>query len=146
MKYGYVRVRTDQGEEFKNKQIEFMQNEVDEIIIESDGSELEKLLVALQPGDSLYVYNIDRLTRRVDKAKEIIKLFIDKNISLFTHEGKLKAKNVGYAIGVVQDIEELDSIGDVVEATTMKVQYELDCSLASYIKEKYEKKHKESRK
>jgi len=86
MKYGYVRANS---EDFKISQINFLQDKVDKIIIEVDGEELNKLFDILRPHDALYVYDLDRLTRRVARAKEIINTLIDKNIDLYTHKGDI---------------------------------------------------------
>lgn len=142
MKYGYI--RTNKSEEFKNAEIERMRKEeVDEIIIENDGEELNRLLEKLQPNDSLYVYDISRLSSKVATAKETIKILIDKNIALFTYEGKVKLKNVGYAIGVIQDLKELESMEDAIEATKMKVYYELDRDFAKNMSERIKENQKE---
>jgi len=96
MKYGYVRANS---EEHKAAQINFLQNKVDKIIIEESGEKLNKLLEILQPNDSLYVYDMDRLTRKIGRAKEIINILIDKNIDLYTYKGNIDLMIVAVELG-----------------------------------------------
>ena len=106
MKYGYVRAK---NEEFKNVQLNFLQDKAEQIIIETDGKQLGNLLEVLQPNDSLYVYDMDRLTRKIDTAKEIIKTLLDKNVQVHTsNEGKIMLKCVGYSLSIISDIDETE--------------------------------------
>lgn len=95
MRYGYVRANS---EEHKTAQINFLQDKVDKIIIEEAGEELNKLLDILQPNDTLYVYDMDRLTRRIGRAIEIINILIDKNIELYTHKGDINLRIVAFEL------------------------------------------------
>lgn len=100
MRYGYVRANS---EEHKVAQINFLQNKVDKIIIEETGEELNKLLDTIQPKDSLYVYDMDRFTRKIGRAKEIINILIDKNIDLYTHKGIIDLMIVAVELGKYKD-------------------------------------------
>lgn len=86
MIYGYVKVQKNatNRELAEKKQAELFQKlGVEKIIIETDGSELNKLLEVLQPNDSLHILSIDRLARDADRCIEIVKYFSENNIRLY---------------------------------------------------------------
>ena len=97
MIYGYVRA---QNEKSKTVQLVFLEGKVDSIIIESTGEALDELLTELKQNDSLYVYDLSRLTRQCSKAKEIIKILLNKNITLYTMDGKASLENLAYTVGM----------------------------------------------
>jgi len=91
MRYGYVKGKTEGTIE---RQLNFLkQCNLDEIVIEKSGKDLEALLDKLQTGDELHIEQIERLTRSLSKMVEITEtikkkgatLCVDrKNVELFT--------------------------------------------------------------
>lgn len=118
MKYGYVRATT---EEFKKTQIDFLQNKTDQIIIENNDKELDGLLEILQTGDTLYIYDFDRLTRHLDKARKIVEVLLNKNVDLYTVKGNINIKNLAYGMGIISQIEQTD---DIYEAKAFRICFD----------------------
>ena len=83
MRYGYIRSK-QQSEDCLERQINALkQYELDEIVVEKSGEELDNLLDKLQDGDELYVESAERLTRNIYKLKEINSLVREKGSTLF---------------------------------------------------------------
>ena len=83
MKYGYIRdARQDENRIYEQAKILLPYN-LDTIIIERTGDDLDTLLQSLQPGDELHVVGIDRLTRSANKLYSIIDLLDSNNIKLY---------------------------------------------------------------
>lgn len=107
MKYGYVRANS---EEFINAQINFLQNKVDKIITENNNNdELKKLLEDLQPNDTLFIYDIERLFKIRKDEKEIATVLLNKNVTLYINEDKISSKDLAYAVGIITNLKETDS-------------------------------------
>ena len=83
MKFGYIRdARQDENRIYEQSKILLPYN-LDKIIIERTGDDLDTLLQSLQPGDELHVVKLDRLSRSVDKLQSIINMLDSKNIKLY---------------------------------------------------------------
>lgn len=91
--YGYVRVSTlkqDLGmqvqlEAMKNRKIEDCNIVVDKVSgTKDDRPNLARLIKQMQKGDTLYIYKLDRLTRRVRKMTELVELFNEKEIKMIS--------------------------------------------------------------
>lgn len=81
MRYGYVKGKSEGVIE---KQLNFLkQYNLDEIVIEKSGNDLEALLNKLQSGDELYVEQIERLTRSLSKMVEISETIRKKGAILY---------------------------------------------------------------
>ena len=132
MKYGYVR---GQNETFTKAQIELLQDKVEKIVVEGDGEQLKNLLDSLQPNDSIYVYDLNRLTRKVDTSKEIVKTLLDKKVNLYTSNGeKINLETLGYSLGVISEAE------DIIEAELLRLNFEREMEIANYIGKRFTKK------
>lgn len=86
MNYGYIKTRPEliDREIVIQKHTEFLRScGAEKIIVETDGSELKNLLTILEPGDSIHVYSIDRLTRHLSKLEELFDYFEKNNITLY---------------------------------------------------------------
>lgn len=130
MKYGYVRAN---NEKFINVQINFLQNKVDKIFIENNGNELKKLLEDLQQNDTIFIYDLNRLSRKRTEAIKIIKIFLNKNVTVYTPEGKISSKDLAYAVGIITDIKKTDS---PYEAFLMEMELSKQDSLVDRMKDK----------
>ena len=83
MKFGYIRdARQDENQIYEQSKILLPYN-LDKIIIERTGDDLDTLLQSLQPGDELHVVDIDRLTRSVNKLQSILEILKSKNVNLY---------------------------------------------------------------
>ena len=83
MKYGYIRdARQDENRIYEQKTILLPYN-LDKIIVERTGDDLDTLLQSLQPGDELHVVKVDRLTRSVNKLQSIREILKSKNVNLY---------------------------------------------------------------
>lgn len=83
MKYGYVRdARQDENRIYEQKEILKSYN-IDKIIVERTGDDLDTLLQSLQPGDELHVVKVDRLTRSLIALESILTTLKSKNINLY---------------------------------------------------------------
>ena len=72
MKYGYVRSKEKSGYSIERQINALKEHNVDEIVIDSSGNDLEALIDKLQAGDTIYVESAERLTRDTHKMMEII--------------------------------------------------------------------------
>lgn len=83
MKFGYIRdARQDENQIYEQSKILLPYN-LDKIIIERTGDDLDTLLQSLQPGDELHVVDIDRLTRSANKLQSILNMLESNNIKLY---------------------------------------------------------------
>ena len=83
MKFGYIRdARQDENRIYEQSKILLPYN-LDKIIIERTGDDLDTLLQSLQPGDELHVVKVDRLTRSVNKLQSIVNMLESNNIKLY---------------------------------------------------------------
>lgn len=90
MKVGYIRdARQDESRIYEQKKILSHYN-LDKIIVERTGDDLDTLLQSLQPGDELHVVSIDRLTRSVSKLQTITNDLNDKNVIIYEKGTPLK--------------------------------------------------------
>ena len=84
MRYGYIKGKSEGAIE---KQLNTLREyNLDEIIIEKSGEDLETLLDKLQAGDELYVVNIDRLARNFTKLVEIVESISKKGATICTDQ------------------------------------------------------------
>lgn len=86
MNYGYIRIRelAENREEAAKMQAKFLEEKgIEKIFIETDGSKLQEMLDSLEPGDSIHVFSIDKLTRSVSRMAEFAHHFQKNNITLY---------------------------------------------------------------
>lgn len=93
MNYSYERVSTVKQDE-KRQQIILEKYKIDKRFIDKasgknrDRPELNKLMLKVEKGDSIYIESISRLGRNVDDLRELCKYFKDKKVTVtFVNEG-----------------------------------------------------------
>ena len=87
MKYGYARVSTD--EQTVDLQLDALRKHCDEIFVDEgisgmakDRPELQQLLKAVQEGDSIVVWKMDRLTRSLKHLLELSEELSSRGVDL----------------------------------------------------------------
>lgn len=131
MKYGYVRVSTEQQD--VDMQVAAMKaaglsdNDIYRDVITGkttsrDG--LDLMLGKLKPGDVLYVWKLDRLGRRLSHLSTLVDSFIERKIGLFSlTEGFDVATPAGKAMmGMCAVFAEMER-NTISERTKAKLQY-----------------------
>lgn len=88
MKYGYVRSKQKSGDSLERQINAVKKHNVDEIVVESSGEDLEALINKLQAGDTIYVESAERLTRNMYKMLEILKGVKEKDSTICVCDGK----------------------------------------------------------
>ena len=83
MRYGYIRSKQQSEYSLERQRNAIKQHDLDEVIVEKSGNDLDNLLNKLQAGDELYVESVERLTRSTIKLIEITKLVREKGITLY---------------------------------------------------------------
>ena len=87
MRYGYIRSKQQSEYSLERQRNAIKQHDLDEVIVEKSGNDLDTLLDKLQAGDELYVESVERLTRSTSKLIEITKLVRERGITLYV-DGK----------------------------------------------------------
>lgn len=88
--YIYSRVSTDR-QDYEAQTLELQKRYPDAIVYSEKVSgvkrkrELEKLLSVIQPGDTLVIYALDRIGRRLKDILIILENLLDKKITIKTH-------------------------------------------------------------
>lgn len=84
MKYGYVKGKSEGVIERQLNTLKAYN--LDEIIVEKSGKDLDALINRLQAGDELYVVNIDRLAKDLSKLVEISESIKEKGATICTDQ------------------------------------------------------------
>ena len=82
MKYGYVRSKQQSGYSIERQIKALKKHNLDEIVVESSGEDLEALIGKLQAGDTIYVESAEILTRNTYKMLEILDSVSEKGSTL----------------------------------------------------------------
>ena len=99
MNYGYVRVRNLNDEHVVERHSDLLRDlGAEKIIVETDGTQLQSLLNILKSNDSLFVYSIDRLSRKTDTLRKIFKCLSEKGVNLYSGKERVELSGISAAI------------------------------------------------
>ena len=99
MNYGYVRVRNLSDEHVVERHSDLLRDlGAEKIIVETDGTQFQSLLDILKPNDSLFIYSIDRLSRKIDTLRKIFKRLSEKEVNLYAGKERIELSGISAAI------------------------------------------------
>lgn len=125
LNYSYKRVSTKKQDE-KRQEISLNSYKIDKMYIDkvsgksADRPELNKLKLAVQKGDNIFIESISRLGRNVDDLRQLCEFFKDKGVTVhFIKEG-IVTNGTGYkflitVLGAVAEMEREQIVEKVKE-------------------------------